>query len=258
MRKEDILKLKISELGFSERIVSSIIRDASYYIRKIEGCNLYDKESKRNIKKWAKIISVAEIISLRDEVIASEDKRWIMEFRDKAISFGLTKLDWLALPYETARKEFGDYSREDLKRKSVLLLEPPAKILRSICSYAENNRMFWAAECEEEECELGTDDSRRYELLGKNIPIRALLGMSRNKFGKRHNFSDSIFNLCQKLLEMGFEYEDGIFLQEGTRREFVEKLMKEEGLSKIQAQKFADLAHKLGYVGNSRKWDLIR
>jgi len=90
------------------------------------------------------------------------------------------------------------------------------------------------------------------------ITIDDLLKTSRHRIEFRSDFSISIVNLCRKLMEMGFGYEDGIFLQEDTRREFVEKLMKEENMSQRQARKFADLAHKRHYVGNSLKWDMIR
>jgi len=50
------------------------------------------------------------------------------------------------------------------------------------------------------------------------------------------------------LCKLGFTYEDGPFMQDGTRRQFVEKLMSEDDLSKRAATKVADLAMKYRWV----------
>ena len=254
MKKKKVLQMAITKLGFNHRRLVAITIDLG---RKINGTAFYGELHRGIINDIAIRFKVADIISVYDRPIrVGKDSRWLLEFYDKALEFGLTKLDWLALPYETARKEFRYCNKEELKNKSILLLEPSKMLIEALKFHFEPAvNLLDEAELNLPD-ELDFDDDHMVDEY--EIPISYLLNMSVNILKHHHDFERSIFNLCQKLLEMGFQYEDGIFLQEGTRREFVERLMREEGLSKRSAGKFADLAHERGYIGNSLKWDLIR
>ena len=52
----------------------------------------------------------------------------------------------------------------------------------------------------------------------------------------------------QYLRELGFKYEDGPFMQDGTRRQFIEKLMTADSLGKRHAVKVAGLAMKYRWI----------
>ncbi len=62
------------------------------------------------------------------------------------------------------------------------------------------------------------------------------------------NCEQSLLNTRRRLAEIGFTYEDGLFMQHGTRRQFLEKIVAESGLTKKAAEKVADLAMKYRWV----------
>ncbi len=64
-----------------------------------------------------------------------------------------------------------------------------------------------------------------------------------NSFLKRQDLA-----IIKTLTSLGFSYKDGIFMQHGTKRKFVENLADKEKISKKQATLFADIAEKRYWV----------
>jgi hypothetical protein len=237
MKTNAILVMTVAELHLDPRVQNAIVRRMHSVTGIFNAPRVPHLHKRTFLEELAHRFTVADVIDAHNTPIAwSQCQLWLANFRDKVASLGLTKLEWIALPYESAREKFASIGKEKLKKKSALILEPSRKMLVAL-----NN--------------AGSFDDVRGDL--QKITIGDLLTVSPKSLRHFKNFQQSFVKVCQRLLEMGFTYEDGAFLQEGTRREFIQHLMRDEGLELDEAKKFADLAHKYGWIGKSSQWDLM-
>ena len=147
-------------------------------------------------------------------------------FSQKLVELGMTQLDWIALPNSTVTttmlKRLG---KEKLRSLSVLVLDT--------LSSTALERLRWHTKKDVRETTI-------QDLLDFN-PLEDRRHMDRSFV---RSFAQSFLNTRNRLLELGFRYEDGLFLQVGTKRQLAEDLMKTESLSKQMAYKFVEIAAK--------------
>lgn len=231
MEVQDIMKLKIAELSLSTASRRNAI------VRWL----LNSEESKNwTTEKLAKHLSDFTVVDVINKINSPIRNwrglaGWLVEFRDTVINFGLTKLDWISLPIRTINEEMlKGLGKKKLKEKSIILLGTLSGLIK---------------QCLEDE----------FNKPAERIMIGELLGLSLDDWRavQRHDFQYCVSSTRKKLLEIGFEYQDGIFLQQGTRHEFIEWLMKEESLNYEEASKMADIARKYMWIKKSADWDLI-
>lgn len=245
MKSERIMNLKIRTLGFNYIRMKAVVL---YLLDKLKTYNNGQSEitpeekdkrfklTSKQIKKWASIFTVKDaILASGVRIDWGQCPRWQVEFRDKIMELGLTKIDWIALPVMNKiafTKLLRALGKNELKKCSILLIKTPSgKMLEYL------------------ECMVKKESAEA-------ITIGELLNVHPNGWSFV-NFGWCVSQMRQKLLELGFKYEDGIFLQEGTRRNFVQKIMEEEKLDQKQAEIIADIAHKRGWIKKTADWGLI-
>ena len=152
------------------------------------------------------------------------------KFTEALVSYGFSTLDYAKLPASSVTiKQFRAFGKTRVRLLDVRAL----------------NTLTNAAIRLYEEL-LGID-------MDKPLTIGDLLELnigSENswKTYRLKGFRRSIAKTREKLVAIGFRYEDGAFMQQGTRREFVEKLMIEGTISRKAAQRVAELAARKGWV----------
>lgn len=230
-KKVDILSIKLADLNFGKLRLRAAVK---WLLQQIfPGKFEVDKLSDESIVEWAAKLVVADVINTNKGLMGWETaSAWLIDFRDKVISLGMTQLDWIALSSQTVTSEMlKSLGKEELKKRSAILLNTHSgMIIKFLADYSGRSI---------EEITIG-------ELLD-------LSEMDWLRCGK--NFWYCASKTRKKLREIGFSYEDGIFLQEGTRREFVERIMKREGLNLNQARMVVDIAKKYGWIKKTHDWD---
>ena len=156
------------------------------------------------------------------ETSAEEYRRELDELSQKFVALGLNYFNWDYLPPKTGAPFIFQVGRERL-------LEANPKVLGTISAGAYNILHLH---------------------LQRNVTIRNMLDTvwCRKKndiLGMGHSMK-SFLDTARKLMELGFTYDDGIFLQEGTRKRFIEKTVA-DGVPEDKAGYLADR-----YVGNGR------
>ena len=144
-------------------------------------------------------------------------------------NLGLTSLDWAAIPGATT---------EQLKRAGKKLVRQQSVLLLSTLSSKAIRNL-----------------ERLLNKLALDISVENLLGVSRRAW-ERHdssNFGKSILKTWALLREVGFGYDDGVFLQDGTKRQFVESLQIKEGLPQRIAIRVAEIAQRRGWVAGFKE-----
>lgn len=233
METDKILNLTIAKLNLSKRSQNALIRQMIKYVGNHEELAFFYENETRAITKWALRLTVIDVINKYNcPLQRSRCNLWLIEFQDKLIELGLTKLDWLALPNITLVGKLRSENKGDFKKRSILILDT---VSGQMLNFLENH----------------------LDKKPKEITIEELLAESTKKWETFHDFGRSLFNTRRKLIEIGLKYEDGVFLQEGTRRQFVERLMEEEDLGKKQAERIADIARKQGWIHRSLEWNLF-
>lgn len=200
--------------------------------------NAYGQEWRKLCAEWAQKLTVGELIDFLDNqfqrhkdrmYFVSELDRSEKQFVDKLIQLGMTQLDWVVLPSSTVTiKMLKQLGKKKIGECSILVLGTlSSSALRSIKSAEER--------LDKKLLDFTIDDFLA-------TPATAWRG----EYGRE--FKDSVAKTRQKLIQIGFRYEDGIFLQEGTKRRLVEDLMEKEGLSCQAAKKVAEIAQKRCWV----------
>ena len=229
MKEKDVFGLTLDELNFS---TIKRLRAATRWLMAEKRLD----ETPALIKEMSCQFNVKDIIHSRH--FPDENAAWVKEFKKKIIKLGLSQLDWLALPNETVTPAMlRAVPKKNLEEKTVLL--------------------------------LGTLSPKFYRLLFEYIfgtlysdvvlSIKMLLQLQEREWRRLGNFDLCVFNTKKKLLAIGFEYPDGIFLQEGTHRQFIDKLMAtEEHLSRRKAGYITDIAFRRNWIRKTPEWNLIR
>ncbi len=234
MRKEKILALPIAELGLS----ATASNNWAERLKEQEDPELefgWGDRRRRLCEELARQFTVKDLIADVDEQIQDvsdyflswNEYFWIgRQLRDKLVELGLTQLDWIVLPNRTVTIEMlKRLGKKNLLRYSILVLGTLSSKAISSLQYEQQK-------------------------MACQITIRDLLNISLRTWKEREgsNFSTSIANTRQRLRELGYNYGDGVFLQDGTKRQLAEDLRDNEGLSWKVAQKLAGVAEKRGWV----------
>jgi hypothetical protein len=145
---------------------------------------------------------------------------------DKLIAQGFTQLDWVALPPSTVTVPMLQaLGKRRIKGYSVLVLGTLShKALRVL--------------------------EKVTELHSPNITIGQLLQLSRYAIRREHygDIGMSLDNTRAKLIEIGFGYKDGPFIQAGTKRELAEEMVM-FGLPRRSVQQFIEYAQRRCWIG---------
>lgn len=236
MKSEQIMALSLAELGLSAKgrnnWTQCVLKQRDPDFDEFA----YGRGYSRFLQQQSEQITVGELIKTLEEHWQPIPKDLRMHARNlqrRLVELGLTQLDWVALPNSTINHQMlVKLSKEDLRKRSILLLSTLS--LPSLLGITRDLR----------KCTRDTtiEDLLNYDPFEGEMRPRLVM----NLFGLM--FEKSFKSTRQLLIECGFRYEDGIFLQAGTRRQLAEDLMAKEGLSKKTAYKFADIAQKRNMV----------
>lgn len=243
MKKEKVLALSISELGFTSDArnlwVEQVLQHGDPNFQRD-----FSEKGLRTLKEWAQKLTVRELMEAIDAERAkrgeSRYKRRLgsaeKQLIDKLVECGLTQLDWVELPSSTVTTDM----LQRLGKENVCSL--PARVL---CTLSQRALHF-----------LGCEVLQNYSPSPPDFTIQNLLNVPLGGLGKGvwstsgiwKQFNTSVVKTRQKLREIGFRYEDGPFLQDGTKRQLVESLMEEDGFSRKMALRVAEIAEKRRWV----------
>lgn len=228
--KENLLNSSIAELAkknkWPRQTMSAIVKlvhDPPHYF------------GRENRAKNQKIIDDLAAQTTLRECLTGLEKKYAEQRRShyfyndyrgilkRIIDLGLTRLDCVVIPQSTVTKDM-------LKSISKIdLLKKDASVLGTVSN-------------------LALTDYRHNDKSPKNpLPWPTVADLlSQMPYA---GISEKSWKATRQLLEdLGFTYEDGLFLQWGTRRRFVEDLMKEEGYSRETCAIVAAIAEKRCWV----------
>lgn len=245
MNKEKILGMTIKELSLSSSLHT--LRAVQWIITFLDPGK--EKEDRKRLLELASELKVADLISAWDKTSSPylswsldysqrspvNTPKWFKEACEKLIQIGLTRVEWIALPSSTVSLDaLRSLGKEDLLKKRVLMLGTLSyKALKAVSS------------------QLG-----KFPHL---VTIEDLLSTTEDQWGfyTDNDFSVSAIKTCYKLKEIGFKFEDGKFLQFGTRRQFINTLMEQEKINRKQAEIVARVAFSRGWIKQTLRWLLF-
>ncbi len=186
-----------------------------------------------------KLLARARTVRMRDALKALADMlgransdlgEKLPRLADALVTEGLTYLDVPCLPIHTATlTELRKLGKEALRETNVRRLGTLSAIaIRTILG--ANFRDY---------------DETRVLTVHDILEISPWTGEHAYECRTIHQ---SLLKTRAYLCTLGFTYEDGPFMQDGTKRQFVEKLTSEDGLSKRAATKVAELALKYHWI----------
>lgn len=221
-RKEEVLAMTVADFA------------ANYEISSQTRNNLASNGKKNADEGWSnghysstyhsKLKDLATTVTMSDALTKFES--FSPKLVNALVASGLTCLDVPSLPQTiTSSRELRGLSKENL-------LAMDARRLGTLSSAAL--RAYWSGYGKMPLITIG-------EVLASN-PWEG-----EQSYEVRH-CRQGLLNTRRLLVELGFKYEDGPFMQHGTRRQFVEKLIAKDSLGKKQAAKVADLAMKYRWI----------
>lgn len=238
MKKEEVLKMTLGQLGFHtntrNRLIDNVVRrwdhlndtNLCHELHYVAGDTFEPRPQKKILASycvWAEKITVAEVM----EAVCNNGGTFLKgssetAFGKKVEQLGLTKEDWSCLPKRTLKSAIsGDENKAGLLQKNILALGTVSNIFLKKIKY------FLKYELVERGEYKGCDFSEMEITIEKFITLY--------NPDRHEELLPSAKKTREKLVSLGFRYEDGIFMQLNTKRRFVELLMKEDGLSKRDA-----------------------
>lgn len=230
MKADKIRTLKIARLGLSSttrnRVVEFIFkqRDPNWEVERIR--------RRRELARLADECTILNFIDACETFLyLYPNHRGGLGWYDvmkKLVKLGLTYLDWNQLPSSTVNTQMlKRLKKEELLQHSILVLNTLSSTATSLLA-------------------------KHLRKPAAQITIGELLIVKGDGWQGRCHVNRSLNNTRQKLRELGLRHNDGPFLQDGTRRELVESLMEETGVTRKKAALFADVAEKRGWVKHFR------
>lgn len=207
------MRLTIGELGLSS---TSRNRKTEFILRyKHPEVRIEYNQKRKLLLEWAKKFTLKDYIDAH--ALAAREFRLPGDIKNDLITRGFNYLDWNELPASTVTTNMlKKLTKEELLRKKVII--------------------------------LGTFSSLALKVFELYTIDELLHTASENTWRHRKEFGVSLEKTRRKLRELGFKYEDGIFLQAGTRRELIERLMHHHPLKHKVAALVADVAERRGWV----------
>lgn len=236
IEKEKLLNSSIAELAAKHNWPTQMWRDmvrVSHPRSDYAGANF--REENRRVDELAKKTCLRDVIRSLEAVYAkyrvpSEFHSSFRSCRKKIVELGLTRLDAIFLPQDTVTTDMiKAVPKEKLLQMDARILGTLSSALLSHYRYESNNR----------------EDTRYFE--GELLPFPTVAELISKV--PHWSFHEEVLTATLRLLKsMGFTYDDGPFFQEGTRKKFIEDLMKEEGYSGEICAIVASIAEKHGWV----------
>jgi hypothetical protein len=225
MTKDKILSLTISALELPSATRNRFLKG---YCRE-KGLEV--PETRKDCEALAAKLTVSELIESYDR--APKEFWWasLERLTEKLAEFGLTRLDWFFLPQSTMTTEvISSLSKQEwLDQPAVLLGTVSNQLLQRLNPYSDPNPRTYL--------------------------VRALLeGVAAQKYSWTlsylcKNHRSSVENTRRVLRGLGFTYEDGWFMQFGTRRAAIKDVMSSYDVSEPEAEQVVDIARDRDWVG---------
>lgn len=232
--KEKLLNTTIAELAEKHGWPTQSWRDMMRFVHRRPYRVLKEKraEEQRLLKNLTTATNLKDLLwSLEEEY---KECRKPSKFNERFRSWqklfsalGLTRLDSIVLPQNTVTKE----TLKAIPREKLMQMD--ASVLGTMSStsleYYRRGDAFWETYDDKDLLPPPTIA----QLLAETAPPV---------------FKESIFATLRLLKELGFDYEDGLFLQWGTRRKFIDDLVAEEGFSREVCAIVATIAEKHNWI----------
>jgi len=202
----------------------------------------YDSLSYKRLNELAKQFTVKDFLDAEDASLRiwlkeeRQNSSWLLRLRiprlskeisRKLVKAELTQLDLILLPSATVTTQMLQrLGKKELLERSILMLSTlSSTALMAIQEYFKKHPF--------------------------EITIRDFINTSKEMWDQHGTLKKSISKTRQRLLKIGLGYEDGIFLQESTKRQLVEDLVTKESLSHKTASKVIEIAQKRGWVSRA-------
>ena len=244
MQKTEILEMTLSQFNFHtntrNRLIDKVLRklDALDEISVYRDLHFKSETSEKRPQKeilahyclWAEKITVAQVMEAIYERPTLQKSLFVrgvseMLFYKKVEQLGLTREDWICLPKRVLKTEIcGNEDKEDLLKKDILSLGTVTdiflgKIKKFLMYYSEKKDVY-----------------NRIYLHEMSVTIGEFITLyNPDGYYKDESLLPSAKKTREKLVSLGFWYEDGVFMQLNTKRKLIEDLMEKEGLSKRDA-----------------------
>lgn len=230
--RDEIMALPIVELGLGRKSRDYIIEFAWAHSPEKGPLPPHGRQRTTLFNEFASTLTVEGVIRISDSLVQKKltetsglswryiQRRELHIFCRKLQEMGLNQLDWIALESDAVTtKMLRNLSKEKLLQMSILVLGT-----------------------------LNPKAIDRYLNHRKDMAIGTFLKTSQSVWSRGSNFVATLRNTRRKLFEMGLGYDDGIFLQEGTKRALAERLMRTYGLTQDVATSVAEVAEKEKWV----------
>ena len=270
MTKSKVLKTNITALGFATQTVGMLVEiflrslpedkrneveaDQPKHTNTEISYSTHSKMSRKWTANLASTLSVQDILQAIDAKFSTPSKRCGL-FKDcgcknhtyrvlsnKLVGLGMTRFDWIHLPQSTV---------EGVKIAKKQWLGQPIGLLGTLSSQAIfhlqnlDDRGSWYLDKEGE-----TPVQTVKDLLDLKLDIT-------NRYDKVGNCLRTLRNTQQRLREVGFNRNDGLFMQTNfttsTKDEVIKDVMSRANLSHREAEMFVETAAKVGRY--DRLWD---
>lgn len=241
MKSERVMALSLAKLGLTVQGRNRWVA----YVKKQKDPDFdlpWNSKGLSLLKQWANEVTVRDVVDALEaslHPLPSDLRKFDKKLVKRLVELGMTQLDWIALPNTTvttaALRRLG---KEKLRSLSILVLD-------TLSSKALQYFLF------------SLESGNRGKKSLREVTIQHLLDFNAAEglYGsplKTHlfltQFAGSFHSTRCKLLELGFRYEDGRFLQAGTKRRLAEDLMESDGLSKKLAYRFAEIVRKRNLI----------
>jgi len=234
MNKSQILACPLTKLGLNAKTRNSLIM----HIKTFEDPDFrfgHSAERRRLCEELANQYTVQKTIEIIDAIRHNWWSERYLSWFDKGkfctlyiarlARLGLTQLDWLELPNSTVSlsvlKALG---RQKLQDKSVLVLGTlSSTLVRELEGI--------------------------YSYFAPDVTIKILLATSDSMLGDTVKGSAQSIGKTRRILKhLGFQYEDGLFLQERTRQHLAEIISRQENIQIGTAKMVVGIAERCGWV----------
>lgn len=222
MRKPPV-DIRIADLGIPTRSYKQIVLFVGQWLRPEP---VYADPALAKLPPEMAAYTIGDYFKAYDRWLKSREPRNARDtaeliWRDKLIGLGFTQLDWIGLPPDTVpAAALCAVGPEKLSRLSVMLLGTltPQALARLEEFFKKRAELITIRE-------LLNDTAAWLAPKGR---LDGIMTLKRGIIGTR-----------RKLYELGFRYQDGVFLQIGSRRELIERIMAETNIERQAAERVA-------------------
>ncbi len=232
MTKDEIMALTLSDLTLTAQARKTLIQ--CYVWQEIAEDSQKTRMQRHQLAKSTTVGQMIEAMdreqeeNLRRNSLCPDDSAR-KQFKSELVKRGLTRLDWIQLPQASLTlKCMQSVSREDWLTKPVILLGTiPERIISDITRVIV--------------------DDYKSSRVRPTLTIQELLECPK-KYCHSHISELQVAKTRLILRQLGFTYEDGWFMQFGSKRELLNNWMNQHSITKKEAEMVFVIARKEGWV----------